>query len=103
MRRGELWWAQVDKRRPVVLLSRDEAYAVRQLVIIAPVSTQVRGFAAEVRVGKSEGLHKSCVINVDALTSLPKRALVERIASLSGKKLRQLDDALKFVLGLDEA
>jgi len=31
MKRGEVWWARVDKRRPVVLLSRDEAYAVRKL------------------------------------------------------------------------
>jgi mRNA interferase MazF len=43
MKRGELWWADVDKRRPVVLLSRPEAYAVRAAVIVAPTSTKVRG------------------------------------------------------------
>ena len=36
MKRGEVWWARIDKRRPVVLLSRDEAYAIRGLVVVAP-------------------------------------------------------------------
>lgn len=48
MRRGEIWWADLDKRRPVVLLSRNEAYLVRQLIIIAPISQnqghRCRGF-----------------------------------------------------------
>jgi mRNA interferase MazF len=65
------------------------------------VSTQIRGFAAEVRLGKSEGLPKTCVINVDALTTIPKRALATRIGALTSTKQQQLDDALRFVLGLD--
>ena len=101
MKRGEVWWAVLDKRRPVVLLSRDEAYAVRRLVIVAPVSTQIRGFAAEVRLGKADGLPKKCVINLDALTTIPKQALSERITALTSAKLGQLDAALHFVLGLD--
>ncbi|MBU1228319.1 MAG: type II toxin-antitoxin system PemK/MazF family toxin, partial [Actinobacteria bacterium] len=63
MNRGEVWWAQVDKRRPVVLVSRDEAYEVRALVIVAPVSTTIRGFSVEVRVGRKEGLPRSAVVN----------------------------------------
>lgn len=101
MRRGELWWADVDKRRPVVLVSREEAYEVRALVIVAPVSTAVRGFSVEVRVGKKEGLARPCVVNCDWLVTLPKRDLVERIGALSASKLDQLDDALRFALGLD--
>ena len=49
MKRGEVWWAKVDKRRPVVLVSREEAYAVRSLVITAPVTTTIRGYAVEVK------------------------------------------------------
>lgn len=101
MKRGEIWWADVDKRRPVVLLSRDEAYAVRTLVVVAPVSTTIRGFAVEVRVGKAEGLPRQGVVNCDYLVTLPKIDLVERAGVLSGAKLRQLDEALSFALGLD--
>jgi mRNA interferase MazF len=51
VRRGEVWWARVDERRPVVLLSRNEAYDVRALVLVAPATTTVRGYAVEVKEG----------------------------------------------------
>jgi mRNA interferase MazF len=101
MRRGEVWWANVDKRRPVVLVSRREAYEVRAMVIVAPVSTTIRGFSVEVRVGRTEGLPRAAVVNCDWLVTLPKTDLVERAGSLSGAKMAQLDDALRFALGLE--
>jgi mRNA interferase MazF len=101
VKRGEIWWAHIDKRRPVVLLSRDEAYAVRSLVIVAPATTTIRGFAAETKVGTREGLKRRCVINCDWLVTVPKADLIERAGVLSSTKLRQLDDALRFALGLD--
>ena len=103
MRRAEIWWAQIDQRRPVVLLSRDEAYAVRALVVAAPVSSTIRGYAVEVRVGRREGLPRLSVINCDWLVTLNKERLLERIGALSAAKTRQLDDALRFALGLDSA
>ncbi len=101
MRRGALWWAVLDERRPVVLLSREEAYAVRAMVVVAPVSTTVRGFAVEVKVGRAEGLPRAGVVNCDWLVTVPKADLVERIGQLSAAKLDRLDDALRFALGLD--
>jgi mRNA interferase MazF len=99
VRRGEVWWAHLDKRRPV-LVSRHEAYAVRALVIVAPVSTTIRGFAVEVKVGRAEGLPRGSVVNCDWLVTVPKDDLIERGGSLSASKLQQLDDALRFALGL---
>ena len=101
MRRGEIWWARVDKRRPVVLVSRDEAYGVRAMVIVAPATTTMRGYAVEVKVGRREGLPRECVVNCDWLVTLPKADLVGRAGALSGTKMKQLDDALKFALGLE--
>jgi mRNA interferase MazF len=101
MKRGEVWWAIVDKRRPVVLLSRQEAYAVRALVIVAPVTTTIRGFSVEVRVGRKEGLPRAAVVNCDWLVTLPKADLLDRAGSLSSAKMAQLDSALKFALGLE--
>lgn len=100
MRRGEIWWAKLDKRRPVVLVSRDEAYVVRALVIVAPVSTTVRGLAVEVKVGRTEGLPRGGVVNCDWLVTVPKDDLLERAGSLTAARLHQLDDALRFALGL---
>ncbi|MEO0461331.1 MAG: type II toxin-antitoxin system PemK/MazF family toxin [Myxococcota bacterium] len=101
MKRGEIWWAEVDKRRPVVLVSRDEAYAVRSNVTVAPVTTTIRGFAVEVAVGKREGLPKRGVINCDALVTISKAVLSERAGALSKAKREQLDTALAFALGLE--
>ncbi len=78
MKRGEIWWARVDKRRPVVLLSRHEAYDVRAMVIVAPATTTVRGYAVEVKVGRREGLPREGVVNCDRLVTLPKVDLVDR-------------------------
>ncbi len=103
MRRGEVWWAEFPKpavRRPVVLLSRDEAYAVRELITVAPVTTRVRDIPVEVKLGREEGLPKKCVANSDTITTIPKRCLVERIGLLSAKKCEELDASVKFALGI---
>jgi mRNA-degrading endonuclease toxin of MazEF toxin-antitoxin module len=73
------------------------------LVVAAPATTSVRGYAVEVEVGRREGLGRSCVINCDWLVTLPKADLVERVGALSGSKLNQFDEALRFALGLDGA
>lgn len=101
MRRGEIWWANVDKRRPVVLVSRQEAYAIRALVIVVPATTRVRNYAVELKVGAREGLPRDCVINCDWLVTLPKVDLLERAGVLSGAKLSALGETLRFALGLD--
>src|SRR5437667_5665138 len=72
MRRGEVWWAQLPPpvgRRPVVLVSRDEAYAIRELVTVVPITTQVRGIPVEVPLGRDEGLPRRSVANTDTLTT----------------------------------
>ena len=82
MRRGEVWWADLPSpasRRPVVLLSRNEAYAVRELVTVAPVATRVRRIPTEVALGVAEGLPKACVVNLDTITTIPRRTLTQLI------------------------
>jgi mRNA interferase MazF len=101
MRRGEVWWARLDKRRPVVLLSRAEAYEVRAMVIVAPATTTIRGFSLEVKLGRSEGLKTSCVVNGDWVVTVAKQDLIARAGALSAAKLAKLDEALRFALGLD--
>ncbi|MBI2940017.1 MAG: type II toxin-antitoxin system PemK/MazF family toxin [Chloroflexi bacterium] len=106
MRRGEIWWAELSPpagRRPVLLLSREEAYAVRALVIVAPVTTRLRGIRAEVELGPADGLPRRCAANLDSITTIPKSQLRERLAGLSPEKLRAVDAAIHFALGLDDA
>ena len=105
MRRGEVWWANLPQgagRRPVLLLTRDEAYAVRALVTIAPITTRKRDLPVEVPLGRRDGLPKACVVNLDTIATIPKRLLEERTVLLRVPLMRAVDDAIRFALGLDE-
>ena len=104
MRRGEVWWADLPAPagpRPVLLLSRDEAYLVRSLVTVAPLTTRIRTIPVEVPLGPDDGLPKPCVANLDSLVTIPKARLERRIASLAPSKLRAVEEALRFALGMD--
>lgn len=103
MKRGEIWWAELPKpagRRPVILLSRDEAYQVRKLITVAPVTTRVRGIPTEVALGPKDGMPRECVVNLDTVTTIPKDALRERLTVLSRSRMAAVDGALRFALGL---
>jgi mRNA interferase MazF len=103
MQRGEVWWAELPMpigRRPVVLLSRDEAYAVRNAVTVAEVTTKIREIPVEVVLTPEDGLPKKCVVNLDTIATIRKDLLVDRISLLQSEKLRQIDDAIKFSLSI---
>ena len=105
MRRGEIWWAELEPpagQRPVVLLSRDEAYNVRSLVIVASVTTRIRHISSEVSLGPLEGMPQECVANLDTITTIPKNCLHKRLTVLSTKKLKGIEAALHFALGMEE-
>ena len=105
MHRGELWWAQLDDkagRRPVVLLTRENAIPIRELVTIAPVSSRIRRLPVEVLVGTTEGLSRPSAINCDVIRTVRKEQLTERISLLPPHKIDELGDTIRFALGLDE-
>jgi mRNA interferase MazF len=103
MRRGEVWWTELTApigRRPVVLLSRNEAYGVRNAVTVAEVTSTIRGIPVEVELGPEDGLPKKCVVNLDTLATIRKHLLIERIAILRDEKIEQIDSAIRFALSL---
>jgi mRNA interferase MazF len=103
MRRGEVWWAELPLplgRRPVVLLSRDEAYSVRNAVTVAEVTSTIRGIPVEVPLGPDDGLPKKCVVNLDTVVTIRKDLLSGRIAILQNEKIEQINGALKFALSI---
>src|SRR2546427_8054049 len=103
MRRGEVWWAELPApagRRPVLLLSRDEAYLVRELVTVAPLTTRVRKIPSEVPLGPDDGVPKMCVVNLDTITTIPRRTLTERLTASPPTKPPATDGAVRFSPGL---
>ena len=104
MKRGEIWWAELEPpagRRPVLLLSRDEAYAIRSLVIIAPITTHIRHIPSEVLLGTNDGMPRECVANLDTITTIPKDCLHNQLITLNTQKLKEIDAAIRFALGLE--
>ena len=104
MKRAEIWWANLPNpagSRPVLLLSRDQAYAVREFVVISPLTSRRRGLITEVDLGPQEGLTRPSVVNLDVIITVSKRNLTERIAELSPEKLRSVEAAVHFALGLE--
>ena len=103
MRRGEVWWANLHPpagRRPVLLVSRDSTYGRRELVMIAPISTRIRHIRGEVLLGPADGLPRPCAANLDTLDSISKSQLDEPIGLLSEERLRAVNQALLYALGL---
>ena len=103
MRRGEIWWAQLPSpvgARPVLLLSRDEAYAVRESVTVAPVTTRKGGLPVEVFLTSREGMPRECVVNVDSMATIENASLKSRICALSAQKMDEVHRAVKFALAL---
>ncbi len=83
-----------------MLLSREEAYAVRSLITVAPVTTRTRGIRSEVQLGPEQGLPKPCVANLDTIATIPKAALRDRISLLPREKIEAINAALRLALGL---
>ncbi len=103
MRRGEVWWANLPDpigRRPVVLLSRDSAYAVRASITVAPVTRTIHGIPVEVRLGPADGLPANSVVNLDGIITIPMKRLDRSLTVLSPGKMAEVNQAIKFALDL---
>ena len=105
MRRGEVWWAEFDERRPVVLLSGEDPSGFRAMQVVAPADTDISGLGIEVEVGVGEGLPFDGVLRFALpwpgltpctwLTTVGREDLIERAGTVSAPKLSEIDDALR--------
>lgn len=101
MNRGEVWLAQVGrKRRPVLVLTRTEVLDVRSLVTVAEISTSARGLAAEVDIDHAEvGLDRRSVINCDGLHTIAQTTLTARVGEVDTATLERVCSAVSYALG----
>ena len=106
MKRGQIWWAHVDERCPVVLLGESGTDKMKAMVIVAPSDTNIEGHAVEVTVGHDEGLpHQGVLrvalprqgrINCNWLVMVSRGALREQVGAVSSEKLLQIEEALRL-------
>lgn len=82
--RGEVWWGEApdEKGRPFLVISRDAANEAMRRVLVAPVTTRVRGLPSELALGAPEGLPVDSVASFDNIRPFPKAMLVRRLGSL---------------------
>ena len=101
MNRGEVWWTEVGrKRRPVVVLTRQEVIDVRELLTVAEVTTTIRGLAVEVPLEAFEaGLAEGSVVNCDGLHTVRRSTLIRRSGELGERTMHDVCRAVNLALG----
>lgn len=94
-RQGEVWWAEAeDKRRPVLIVTRNEAIPVLRSVVVAPVSRTVRDIPTEIALGSPDGLPVACAASFDNLQPVNRRLLTERVGALAPQRRTEICRAL---------
>ena len=102
MRRGEVRWYRFtapDKRRPVVVLSRDSVLEYLGEVTVAPVTSAIREIPSEVLLTSKDGLPRDCAVNLDHVQTVSKSKLGALITTLGTERMREIRAALMFALG----
>ena len=104
MNRGEVCWYTFkapDKKRPVLVLTRDSAIVVLNSITVAPITSTIRGIPTEVVLTAGDGMPNTCAANFDNLQTVPKSNIGDRITTLSARRMREAAEAISFALGLD--
>ena len=102
MRRGEIRWytfAAPDKRRPVLLLARDEVASVLNEIIVVPVTRTVRGLATEVVLSTEDGMPTLCALNLDHVSLAQRSRLGAMMATLPAGRWLEVERALLLACG----
>lgn len=106
MKQGDIYWYTFrapDKRRPVLLLTRNFAIPLLTGITIAPLTTTIRNIPSEILLTpEDDGVPETCVVNTDNLQTIQKQNLEALITHLSPERMKEVREAIKFSLGLDE-
>ena len=103
MKRGEIRWYKFkapDKKRPVLILTRDSILEYLGEVTVAPITSTVRDIPSEIFLSKQDGMPKDCAINFDHIQTISKGNIGTLLTTLSTDKLEQVREAVLFALDL---
>jgi mRNA interferase MazF len=102
VRRGDVCWYSFpapNKRRPVLILTRDSAIKVLNSVTVAPITSTIRSIPTELVLNEDDGLPDICAANFDNIQTVPKANIGAPIAHLSASKMKAAAGAIGFALG----
>ena len=94
-------FARPDKKRPVIVLTRDSAIAYLSTVTVAPITSTVRGVPSEVVLNEEDGMKASCAVNLHNAITVSQERLGKRVAQVSSLRMNEICAALRFSLGCD--
>lgn len=103
MKRGEVRWYKFkspDKKRPVVILTRNTILEYLSEVTVAPISSMIRDIPTEVLLSHEYGMKLNCAVNCDHIQTVSKSKIGTLITSLPENKLVELRSAISFALNL---
>ena len=104
MSRGEVWryvFRAPDKSRPVVVLTRQEVIGLLHTVMVAPITSTIRGAPSEVVVGVREGLKHESAVNLDHVQTVEQARLTGYLGHLGPEKMKDVCRALAIAVGCD--
>lgn len=96
MVQGDIWLMETAnaKRRPVLIVTRDQAIGVLTTLVIAPITSTLRNIPTCVPVGPAEGISHDSVATFDSLAVVPKSVLTRRLGSLANSRRSEICQAL---------
>ena len=103
MKRGEIRrykFKAPDKKRPVLILTRDSILEYLAEVTVAPITSIIRDIPSEVFLSRNDGMPKDCAINFDHIQTVSKGKIGSLITTLSSGKMKQVREAVLFALNL---
>jgi mRNA interferase MazF len=103
MKHGDIRWykfVRLDKKRPVLILTRDSVLEYLNEVTIAPITSTVRNIPSEVFLTKADGMLRDCAVNCDHLQTVPKGKIGPLITSLLPAKMIDVGQAIRFALDI---
>ncbi|MCI5164895.1 MAG: type II toxin-antitoxin system PemK/MazF family toxin [Candidatus Electrothrix sp. GM3_4] len=103
MKRGEIRWytfARPDKKRPVLILTRNSVLVYLNEVTIAPITSTIRDIPSEAFLSEADGMFKDCAVNCDHLQTVAKGKIGSLITSLSLDKMAEVGKAVQFALDI---
>ena len=103
MKHGEIRWYKFnkpDKKRPVLILTRNSVLKYLGEVTVAPITTTVRDIPSEVFLSKAEGMPRDCAVNCDHLQTVSKGKIGSLITSLQTSKMYDVGRAIRFALDI---
>jgi mRNA interferase MazF len=94
-------FARPDKKRPVVVLTRNSAIAYLSTVTVAPITSAIRRVPSEVLLNEEDGMKRTCAVNLHNPVTVAQDRLGKRVAQLSSVRMHEICAALRFSLGCD--